>query len=350
MHTPTTRQWIIVILLLAAAGFITRCSQTGPLSPAPAQPKFLAATPDNLKSIPLEKLYKTFIDMERQELIDLPEFIRRVKGVQVLFFGESHTNDAQHALQLNILSALNENKNARLVLAMEFLYRPIQPQLNEYSAGRMTEEEITPHILKGLSKDWYDKYYRPLITYAGQNHLGLLGLNADKVTKAKYAKVGWDGLTDEEKQYVAQDIDLTNQAHKDYVRKASEEMIKMGVFSEQEFDRMYWGQCVWDETMGETIANYLKARAKEANSMPVQLLVIAGSAHVEYKFNTPNRAYKRYPMSFKTLVPSETDAPGKLDYAQLLSSGSADFITFSPESPAPDISKMPKKMFKKPGE
>ncbi|MBI4834491.1 MAG: ChaN family lipoprotein [Planctomycetes bacterium] len=348
MTLQNTKKWMIALMLIAAAALIMQCSNTGSTVEA-KKPVFLKATPENLKAIPIDQLYKTFVDVEKNEIIDFPEFINRMKGVQVLLFGESHNNEPQHALQLEVLKAFNEDKGHKTVLAMEFLYRPIQKELDAYTAGKMTEAELVPLILQGLNKDWYDKYYRRFILYAGENKLPLLGLNVYNPLKAKYSQVGWDGLTDEEKQYVAKDIDLTNKAHKEYIHKQSEAMIQMGVFTEEQFDRMYWGQCVWDETMGETIANYFKAyfHYADAPRIPVRIMAIEGRAHIEYKFNTPSRAAKRYQMNYKTLIPVETNAQGKVDYGQLLSSGIADFITFSPESPEADMSKFPKKMFQK---
>jgi membrane-associated protease RseP (regulator of RpoE activity) len=64
-------------------------------------------------------------------------------------------------------------------------------------------------------------------------------------------------------------------------------------------DAFYRVQLLWDETMAETAAEYLKSPAGRGR----RLLVLAGSNHVRYGFGIPRRLFRRVPLPFVIVEP-----------------------------------------------
>ncbi|MBI5779262.1 MAG: ChaN family lipoprotein [Planctomycetes bacterium] len=282
-----------------------------------------------LMSLKLPDLYNKYVDLATMEIMDYDTMISRLKNIQVVYVAESHTNEAHHKLQGDILKSLSQ-KNPKTALAMEFLYRSKQDSIDNYIAGKITEEEFDKTNTFGFS-EWYH-YYLAMIRYAHANKIKLIGLNVEKTIKSKMAEMGWDKLSPEEQKLIARDVDTSNAKHKEFVMKQFSGMLndpRTKDMMKGMIEKMYLKQCMWDETFAEAIANYLKS----VNDPAAQVVVVAGSGHIEYKFNIPDRSYKRYPASFKTLVPFEVDenTPVAL-FQDELSSGAGDFGYFSPLS------------------
>lgn len=318
---------------------VTQPAATTPATPQPstAQPEKTGVTQmeiikqnakkslEMLQKMDYPELYTKYLDLSTKEVIDFDTMISRLKGIQVVYVAESHTSTAHHKLQLDILKRLYQD-NPKTALAMEFLYRSNQQVIDDYMNGKISAQEFDG-TAKGGFGVWYNKYYIDIIRFAAANHIKAVGMNVEKQIKAKLADQGWDKLTPEEKKLIAKDIDTSNEDHRKFVMKQFQGMMNaMGSNKNDNWwDRMYLMQCMWDETFGESIANYLKS----VNDKDVQVMVIAGSGHINYKFNTPDRSYKRYQVPFKTIVPKETNKFNPVDFSDLMFSTVGDFIYFS---------------------
>ncbi|HLD36616.1 MAG TPA: ChaN family lipoprotein [Planctomycetota bacterium] len=294
---------------------------------------------ETLMSLKLPELYTKYVDLKTMEIMDYNTMVSKLKGIQVVYVAEAHTNEAHHKLQGDILKSLSQ-KNPKTAMAMEFLYRSKQESIDNYTADKITEEEFDKTNTFGFG-EWYH-YYLALVRYAHDNKIKLIGMNVEKDIKRKMANMGWDKLTPEEQKLIAKDVDTSNEKHKEFVMKQFSGMMSnpqtRDMMKGPMIDKMYLMQCMWDETFAESIANYLKA----ANDPAVQVVVVAGSGHIEYKFNIPDRSYKRFPAPFKTLVPFEVDENTPAAYLkEELSSGAGDFGYFSPLSPRGDNLELP---------
>ena len=64
------------------------------------------------------------------------------------------------------------------------------------------------------------------------------------------------------------------------------------------FGGFYEMQLLWEETMAETISDYLKSKDGEDKIM----VVLAGGGHVEYGYGIPRRLFRRLPEPYTTVV------------------------------------------------
>ncbi|MFA5795107.1 MAG: ChaN family lipoprotein [Candidatus Brocadiia bacterium] len=277
-----------------------------------------------LQKMSYPELYTKYLDLKTKEVIDFETMISRLKGIQAVYVAESHTTVAHHDLQLKVLKRMRE-LNPKTALAMEFLYRSKQQITDDYMNGKISDEEFDTKSVDGFGV--YYKYYIDMLRYAKVNNIKTVGLNVEKPLKQKMANMGWDKLTPEEQKLIAKDIDTSNEDHRKFVMDKFKGMMNaMGpIKNNSMLDRFYLMQCIWDETFSETIANHLKA----ANDKDAQVMIVLGSGHVDYKFNTPDRAYKRYQVPFRTIVPVETNKFNLVDYSELLFSTIGDFAYFS---------------------
>ena len=217
---------------------------------------------------------------------------------QIVFVGETHDNPASHRLEIEVLQALQLNNPGNISLAMEMFTPSQQPVLDSWTAGKLTEKEFLQQV------DWYHgwrmnfAYYRPLLNYCRDHNIPILALNAEKELKQKIAHTPLEQLSDKERQQLPKMID-------DPYQQAMVEAVfndhKMGKAMLDGFQRV---QTLWDETMAENLANYLKT-VDESH----QVLVVAGGNHVRFGFGIPRRLFRRVPVTYLLIGSEELDVP-----------------------------------------
>jgi len=151
--------------------------------------------------------------------------------------------------------------------------------------------------------DWKNSWrfpyhlYRPILWVSQDKGTAILGINAPNPVVKKVARSGLESLTPEERNQVARDMDLGNKAHREYLST----VFKQHSFGKEtphgvkNFDHFYQAQCVWDETMAETIADYM---AKQGGKM----VVFTGNGHIADKFGIPERVLRRIDVKTATIV------------------------------------------------
>ncbi|MFW6053538.1 MAG: ChaN family lipoprotein, partial [Persicimonas sp.] len=190
--------WLVVVFLAGCAG-----QQTAPDDPA-GEPVIEPG------------IYETQTG-ERLEQDELFEVLAEQRFVVV---GEKHDDPWHHEVQARIWQAVSERAPA--ALGMEMFQRPFQEPLDAYVTGQIDEDQM-------IEQTEYDdrwgaplQYYRPLWQQARDEELPIIALNAPRELSREISEVGLDGLTKEERADVP-DLDLSNETHRDYVRRAFEQ-------------------------------------------------------------------------------------------------------------------------------
>lgn len=118
----------------------------------------------------------------------------------VLFIGETHNDPTAHALHDSLLQRAYDHHRrpdrtlARpLALSLEMFERDVQPILDEYLNGLITED----HFLAS-SRPWdqYAAAYRPLVEFARTHELPVLAANAPRRYVNRVSRAGPDALDD----------------------------------------------------------------------------------------------------------------------------------------------------------
>ena len=208
----------------------------------------------------------------------------------VVYVGEAHDNVEAHAVQLTVLKAMEASFPGQVALGLEMLQRPFQADADAFVRGEMSERDFE----RVWQKSWGDiSYYRELLHFAREKRIPLLALNASAATRKAVREQPPSAMTPDAAREVPE-LDTQDPYHRAYVQAMIGGHAK-GVSA----DAFYRVQLLWDETMAETAAQYLKSPAGRGR----RLLVLAGSNHVRYGFGIPRRLFRRVPLPFVIVEP-----------------------------------------------
>ncbi|MBN1105347.1 MAG: ChaN family lipoprotein [Deltaproteobacteria bacterium] len=254
--------------------------------------------------------------------IPFDEFIERLSSRDLIFIGEIHDNAEHHLIQLQILQALVD-RCGPITVAMEFFQKPNQEAMDRYVRGELKESAFLEAVDWTRTWGYHYHLYRPLLLAAKERSLKILAINAPAPLVRKVAREGLRGLSAEERSQVAAEIDLGNQAHREYLFEAYREHTHQELRRFQDF---YEAQCVWEETMAETLSNHLKEKGGK-------VLVFAGNGHIARKFGIPDRTVRRWPVPMATVIPYPLSAKTEIrrdtaDYVWLTADSPRRFIRF----------------------
>lgn len=279
----------------------------------------LLASPVLAQEVPEHRIWAS----RSASWIGLPELLKALGAADVVFVGENHEQPDGHRLELALLQGLHRER-AELAVGLEMFERDVQPLLDAYMAG----SQGLPELLAG-SRPWkrYETDYHPLVDYARENGLPLVGTNAPRSLASQVAKGGLGALEAMPvhvrrlfARSVSAPIDAYYQRFTESPHAAPEVML-----------RYYEAQCLKDDTMAESVADFLESR-------PRLFVHFNGSFHSDYGLGTVARLRSRSPRSqilTVSLLPVEdVQKAGAADH-----SGKADFLIFHhkapEESPAP---------------
>ncbi len=230
--------------------------------------------------------------------VDQQVMFDHARRVRVTFVGETHDNPASHRLEVDVLDALQQHNPGNVTLAMEMFTPSQQPVLDLWSAGKLSEKEFLQKV------DWFHtwrmnfSFYRPLLVYCRDHHIPILALNAEKSQKQLVSRTPLDQLSEEQRKKLPE---MVADPYQQAMVKAVFSGHKMGQAVLDGFQRV---QTLWDETMAQNLANYLKK--VPANH---QVLVVAGGNHVRFGFGIPRRMFRRTPVTYLLIGSEELDVP-----------------------------------------
>ncbi len=216
------------------------------------------------------------------------EILQELVKADVVYLGETHNNPKDHEVQLEIVQALYQ-ENPKIAIAMEIFQRPYQGIVDDFLAGRITEAQL-------LEQSEYEErwgfpwdYYAPLLRFAKTHRLPVLALNTPTEVTRKVARSGLGSLTTPERESIppVSEIRTDNVEYRRMVQEVYELHHQAGHGNSTSFERFFTAQVLWDETMAETIAQFLRANPD------YQVVVLVGQAHIVYGYGIPSRVARR---------------------------------------------------------
>ena len=109
---------------------------------------------------------------------DYDQMLQELAQADVVLFGEQHNDALAHWLELQVAKdMLKLKKPGQLVLGMEMFERDVQPLVTQYAAGTLADTAF-----ERQARPWpnYATDYRPLLLFARENHVPLVGTNAPR--------------------------------------------------------------------------------------------------------------------------------------------------------------------------
>lgn len=232
------------------------------------------------------------LDLKSSKAISFQELVDTLSTKELIFVGEVHDNAEHHLIQVQILQALQACCGP-VAVGMEFFQKPKQEALDRYINGETDEDTFLREVDWKGSWGFDYHFYRPLLMLAKEHHSRILALNAPRAVVKKVARGGLESLDPDDRNLIAREVDLTNEAHRAYVREVFGRHANDNL---KKFDFFYQAQCVWDDTMAERIADYLEANR-------TKMIVFVGNGHIVNHFGIPDRTIRRYSASMATIMP-----------------------------------------------
>lgn len=262
----TLKRTLILALAIccAACGFFEHDSQDSFLLPVPES---------NSGAIP------RIFDLQDQRQLD--ELAGQLDDKRAIFIGEIHDRLAHHQNQLRIIKSLYA-RNPNLAIGVEYFQQPFQPYLDDYIAGRIDEREML--IKTEYFRRWQVDYrlLQPIFEFAREKHIPVLALNIADEIHTKVFRGGMKSLSPEERAETPADIEP---ASKHYLERLKT------IFDSHpqgdDFASFVEGVLLWDSSMADTAARYLKAHPQS------RMVVLAGMVHIMYGDGIPERVNLR---------------------------------------------------------
>jgi uncharacterized iron-regulated protein len=230
---------------------------------------------------------------------------------RVVFVSETHDRYDHHVTQLEIIRRLHE-LDANLSIGVEYLQQPFQPQVDDYIAGRTTEDEFlrATEYFQGWGYDY--RLYAPIFRFAREQHIPVRALNVPTALPSGIFKSGMAAaakLPEKQRAYLPKEILPADEDYKGRLRSA---FAAHGPAKPGDFDHFVEAQLVWDEGMAESAAAYLNANPGR------RMVILAGSGHIAFGSGIPKRLERRTHATYAIVLSSGDELqPHMADYLVL---------------------------------
>ena len=226
-----------------------------------------------------------------------------LSGARLVSIGETHDNLNDQRVELTVVRGLHRRFPGKVAVGMEMFREPQQAVLDRWVKGELTELEF----LK--ASKWYETWgfdfgaYRDLLLFAKENRIDLIALNPSKELQEAVRRTGLDNVSEDLRRTLPE-IGETDPWQR---------LVLRGVFGghaghgggDASFDSFLRVQLLWEETMAQTVVDYLKSPRGEGKRM----VTITGGWHVKYGFGLPKKVVRRLPMAYAILLPEEISTP-----------------------------------------
>lgn len=222
------------------------------------------------------------------ESLDLEGLTAALGGHRFIIVGESHDDRWHHEVQHQVYGALVAASASRragpLALGMEMFQQPYQNVLDAYVAGEIDEETMLDET--GWDANWgFDPaFYEGMWRLARERGYPVIALNIPREIVRAVGRGGVESL-DEDVREGLPELDLSNEAYRDYLRGI---FAHHGMTNEGGLEFFYQAQVLWDEAMAARAVAFMR------DTPQVEAMVIlAGRGHVERGWGIPSRIERR---------------------------------------------------------
>lgn len=256
-------------------------------------------------------------DTRAKRFVDLEAMLLDLSRMDLVLVGEQHDDPASHRLERAILEGL-ARRRGHLVVSLEMFERDVQSQLDDYLAGRLSEESFL-----AVARPWpnYQSDYRPLVELAKAHQWPVLASNIPRKYASRVSREGTGflaGLSSEERGLIARESSCpmdgyfqrfveamsshpsgNTQAKPAKAETDSGDKAKKSDPDPRQqslMERFYIAQCLKDETMAESIVSRFATTSEPSESRREPLIVhFNGAFHSDFRLGTADRVERRAP-------------------------------------------------------
>lgn len=230
------------------------------------------------------------------------KMMKKIRKKKVILLGEHHDNDEHHRWQLQVIHSLFAYK-ANLVLAFEMFPRKVQPVLDKWVAGELTEKEFLKQ--SEWSKHWtYDSnFYMPIFHFARMNRIPMRAVNIDRAFINRIQEEGLENIPIEQRQGLKKPAEFS-QEYIDFMQAVfqkhgppDKKNQKLDDKQKKMFDKFIQVQALWDAAMAQGIDQAMQ------DYKGYTVVGVMGSGHMANGFGVPLQLRSLNINNIATLVP-----------------------------------------------
>ncbi|MCC6535283.1 MAG: ChaN family lipoprotein [Burkholderiales bacterium] len=233
------------------------------------------------------------------------EVLEQAAARAVVLLGELHDRAEHHRWQLQMMAALRARR-ADMVLGFEMFPRRVQPVLNRWVAGELSEAQFLRESDWARVWGFETEHYLPLFHFARMNRIPMVALNVERSLIREIGRKGADALAESAREGVGRpqpaSAEYLRDLHSVYVEHAT---ASPGAGLEDPgFLRFVDGQLMWDRAMAEAIRG---ARERHPGH---QVVAVMGRGHTG-RHAVPQQLRTLGIADVMVLLPWERDAACK---------------------------------------
>ena len=268
------------------------------------------------------------------QTIPFSALVAEASRADVVFLGEQHDDPETHFAEFALLDGIGHQR-PKVVLSLEMFERDVQPVIDAYLDGRMSEADFL-----AKSRPWprYATDYRPLVMLARTRGWPVVASNVPRSIASAVSRAGLsalDTLPPSARVNVAREISCP---HDRYFERFAEEMKGHGGVAPVSAtdtapsasvmtQRFYEAQCIKDETMAESVAAAL-GRAGEG----AIVVHFDGAFHSDFGLGTVARTKRRVPNAKLVVISAiAVPEPASATVAEFAARGNFILFTRSPK-------------------
>lgn len=288
----------------------------------------------------------TWFDPASGQGLGTPAALARLKDASVVLMGETHVIADHHRWHMQTVAQLYAQR-PDMILGFEAFPRRVQPALDQWVAGNLTEAQFLEH--SEWESVWrYDaKLYLPLFHFARMNHIPMVALNVDRSLLSKVSQAGWKAVPEAERRGVGDPAPASD----GYVKMLGESFSRHSNgngedngapkgpgLDDPHFASFVDVQVTWDRAMAEAAATALQGARGQGRSP--QLVAVIGRGHLDYGYGVPHQLADLGERDVKVLVPWDklrpcaelTDGPPPADLVYSLAT-TEDYLPSETDGP-----------------
>ena len=256
-----------------------------------------------------------------------------LQSVDIIYIGEAHYTPSHVAAALQVLQTVLDG-GRKPILGMEMFSWDGQTGLDRYLKGAVTSTE-TFLAESHWKNNWGGKYadYSPLVDFAKEHGLKVLGLNPPRSLVRKVAKKGLAAIGSEPEMQSPSSapigewtVPVPFPADDPEYRRVIYEQIERchKGLSPEVYQKIYEASVFRDEAMASVVTTAVKSDAPE----PTTFVSYTGAGHIQYGLPVPKRVKRQLGVSVKdvTVYLHALDPEHPEDVDHLIEERIADYV------------------------
>ncbi len=239
-------------------------------------------------------------DLEKDKALEHADLVKDLADRDVVLLGERHAIPDIQRWQLHTAAALHA-REPNMVLAFEAFPRSVQPALDRWVAGELSEAEFLRESRWNEVWGLGTQLYMPLFRFARMHRIPMVAMNVDRSLIRQVGREGWDAVPEDARESLSDPAPVSDGYRralsavfesKAKQSKASEEGAAAhgdkktqgkDAEAERRLNFFIEAQSTWDRAFAEAIA-----ATRERKPRPL-VVGIVGRGHVEHGYGLPRQ-------------------------------------------------------------